>query len=150
MNAKQSYVLSRGYTDNSVEGLGTIKGANCEIDSITPSVDGKYSTVIFGWTGSAGTHLISELRVENGCGIKSTILATDPQNKLHLYVTYDDGTTKDAGVVPTPTIEVGETITVDYEEGADVKGVPTATGIKLDFQIPRGQDGTADPAWNIL
>ena len=153
MNAKQSYVLNRSYTDISVEGLGTIRGANCEIDSITPSADGKYNTVVFGWTGSAGTHMTSQMQVDNGedgRGIKSTILAKDPSNKLHLYITYDDDTTRDAGVVPVPVVEVGTTTTVDYEEGADVEGVPSVDGITLNFQIPRGQPGTSDPVWDIV
>lgn len=150
---KKAYLMSRKYTDTSIEGLGTIKGANCEIDSITPSPDGKYNTVVFGWTGTSGTHITTEMRVDNGedgRGIKSTTLATDPQNKLHLFITYDDDTTKDAGVIPVPTVEVGTTETVDYDEGADVEGVPTSTGIKLDFKIPRGQPGEADPSWIVI
>ncbi len=150
---KKAYLMSKKYTNDSVEGLGVIKGANCEIDSITPSADGKYNIVIFGWTGSAGTHMTSQMRVDNGedgRSIKSADLDTDLDHKLHLIITYDDDTTKDAGIIPVPTVEVGTVETVDYEEGADVEDVPTASGIALNFKIPRGQDGASDPVWNII
>lgn len=153
MNAKQAYVLNRGYTDVSIEGLGVIKGANCEIDSITPSPDGKYNTVVFGWTGSGGTHMTSQMQVDNGedgRSIKSAELDADLDHKFHLIITYDDDTTKDAGIIPVPTVEVGTVETVEYEEGADVEDVPTVSGIALNFKIPRGQDGKADPVWDIV
>lgn len=148
MNSKQSYILSRNsaydYTDNSIEGLGVIKGANCEIDSITPSPDGLYSIVVFGWTGTGGTHMTSEMTVENGVGIKGATIDADG----HLIVTYDDDTTKDAGEIPTKTVEVGDTETLDYDEFAEVTQTDTETGIKLNFKIPRGEPGESDPIWH--
>ena len=148
MNAKQAYVLSKGYTTASVDGLTTIKGANCEIDSIIPSPDGTYNTVVFGWTGTTtGQHMTSEMIVEDGRSIKSAVLAVDPEGKLHLMVTYEDNTTKDAGIVPVPVVEVGTTETVDYDEFAEVTSSPTANGIALNFKIPKGQPGEADPIW---
>ncbi len=148
MNAKQAYVLSKGYTTSSIDGLTTIKGANCTIDSITPSPDGTYNTVVFGWTGTeTGQHMTSEMIVEDGRSIKSAALAADAEGKLHLIVTFDDGSTKDAGLVPVPTVEVGTTETVDYDEFAEVTSTPTESGIKLNFKIPKGQPGEADPIW---
>jgi hypothetical protein len=41
----------------------------------------------------------------------------------------------------TPTVEVGTTTTVDYTEPASVEAVPTATGVELNFLIPRGRPG---------
>ena len=149
MNAEESYVLSKGYTNKSIEGLGPIKGASCTIDAITPSADGQYTTVTFGWTGSAGTHITQDMIVYNGRGVKHfQVIVVD--DKFHLQVTYTDDTVEDAGEIPLPTVEVGTTQTVEYDEGAEVTQTVTATGIRLNFKIPRGQDGKADPVWNIV
>jgi hypothetical protein len=149
MYAEESYVLSKGYTNKSIEGLGTIKGADCVIDAITPSADGQYTTVTFGWTGSAGTHITQDMIVYNGRGVKHfQVIVVD--DKFHLQVTYTDDTVEDAGEIPLPTVEVGTTQTVEYDEGAEVTQTVTATGIRLNFKIPRGQDGKADPVWNIV
>jgi hypothetical protein len=157
MNGTQAYVLSRGasvaYVDKVLEGVTLIEGKNCTIDAITPSADGKYTTVTFGWTGNSGTHYTSEMRVDNGKdgrSIQDVNIAADAQNKLHLYVTLDDGTVQDAGLIPLPTVEVGDTETVEYDEPAEVIEVTTVTGIKLNFKIPRGEPGGSDPIWHIV
>lgn len=152
MNAEESYVLSKGYTNKSIEGLGTIKGASCTIDAITPSADGQYTTVTFGWTGSAGTHITQDMIVYNGddgLGIKDVNLA-EVDDKPHLIITYDDDTEKDAGEIPVPTVEVGRVETVEYDEEASITEEATSTGVKLNFKIPRGEPGGSDPIWHIV
>lgn len=42
---------------------------------------------------------------------------------------------------PTPTVEVGTVTTGDPGDPAVVTATPTATGVELDFTIPRGEDG---------
>lgn len=151
---KKSYILSKGasttYVDQVLDGVTLINGASCTIDSITPSADGQYTIVTFGWTGtSTGQHYTSDMRVDNGRGIKQLdVIKVD--DEFHLQATYTDNTTEDVGKIPLPTVEVGDTVTVEYDEGAKVTQRATATGIKLDFQIPRGQSGSADPVWNIV
>ena len=148
MNAKESYALSKRYVNKSIEGLGTIKGADCVIDAITPSADGKYTTVTFGWTGSAGTHVTEDMIVyngEDGLGIKDARL-----DDGHLILVFDDDTEQDVGELPVKTVEVGDVETIDYDEEADVEAEPTATGIKLNFKIPRGEPGGSDPIWHIV
>ena len=157
MNGRKAYILSKGasttYVDQVLDGVTLINGANCTIDSITPSADGKYTIVTFGWTGtSTGQHYTSDMRVDNGKdgrGVKKFDIIT-VEGKLHLQATYTDDTVQDIGEIPLPTVEVGDTTTVEYDEGAKVTQRATATGIKLDFQIPRGQSGSADPVWNII
>lgn len=147
---KKAYIIAKNssvtYVDEVLDGVTLINGANCEIDSITPSADGRYVTVVFSWTGtSTGQKYTSEMKVYNGVGIKDMTL----NSNNHLIVTYTDDTIKDLGQVPVPTVEVGTTTTVDYDQPAEVIQETTATGIRLNFKIPKGQPGGADPQWII-
>ena len=146
MNGLKAYVLAKGYVKKSLDGVGALKGSPCQIESITPSADGSYTTIVFKWEGTSGTVYTDQLIVENGIGVES--LAIDEDG--HLIATYTDDSTVDAGEIPTKTVEVGTVETVEYEEGAEITSVPTETGIKLNFKIPRGQSGSADPVWNII
>ena len=149
---KKSYILSKGasvsYVDEVLDGVTLIQGANCVIDAITPSADGQYTIVTFGWTGTTtGQHYTSDMRVDNGRGIKYLdIIKVD--DKFHLQVTYTDDITEDVGEIPFPTVEVGTTETVEYDEWAEVTQEDTETGIKLNFKIPRGEPGSSDPIWH--
>lgn len=60
---------AKGYTDESLLGLGSLKGAPCTIKSIT-EVDGGQK-VTFEWTGTSGTKQTSEMIVKNGVSIPS-------------------------------------------------------------------------------
>lgn len=67
MNGTQAYVLSKGYTDESILGIsGVLAGKNCTIKSITTSPDGKYNIVTFEWTANDGTVKTSTMEVQNG------------------------------------------------------------------------------------
>ena len=58
---------SKTYTDESLLGLGSLKGAPCTIKSIT-EVDGGQK-VTFEWTGTSGTKQTSEMTVKNGVSV---------------------------------------------------------------------------------
>ena len=60
---------SKTYTDESLLGLGSLKGAPCTIKSIT-EVDGGQK-VTFEWTGTSGTKQTSEMTVKDGVSIPS-------------------------------------------------------------------------------
>lgn len=60
---------SKTYTDESLLGLGSLKGAPCTIKSIT-EVDGGQK-VTFEWIGTSGTKQTSEMIVKNGVSIPS-------------------------------------------------------------------------------
>lgn len=62
-----SYILSRKYTDMSIVGLGSIRGANCTIKDIVHQ-DG-INTVTFEWTGTDGTKKTRDMVVEDGTPI---------------------------------------------------------------------------------
>ena len=62
-----SYALSRKYTDDTVIGLGALKGAPCTIESVVHQ-DG-INTVTFKWTGTDGTVKTTEMIVNDGTPI---------------------------------------------------------------------------------
>lgn len=62
-----SYALSKRYTDDTVIGLGYLKGANCTIKSIVHQ-DG-VNVVTFEWTATDGTTRTSEMSVLDGTPI---------------------------------------------------------------------------------
>ena len=62
-----SYILSRKYCDNSIIGLGAIRGANCTISDIVHQ-DG-INTVTFKWTGTDGTEKTRDMVVYDGTPI---------------------------------------------------------------------------------
>lgn len=151
---KKAYSMARSssnkYVDQVLDGITLINGADCTIDSVVPSEDGKYTTVTFGWTGTnTGQHYTEEMVVYNG-GNGRSITAVAINNSLHLLVSFDDGTIQDAGALPIPIIEVGETQTVEYNEQAEVTAETTEKGVKLNFKIPRGEPGGVEIIWHIV
>lgn len=99
-------VLKR-FVEETLVGMGALKGAPCEVQSITDISGGK--RVIFAWQDSEGETHTAPMDVMNGVdgqdgddgddglGIKSV----DIDGNNHLIVTYDDDTTHDAGELPT-------------------------------------------------
>lgn len=73
-----AYALSRKFTEESLIGLGALKGANCIIKSIVPvlDVDGNEiaNEVTFEWTATDGTKETKMITVKNGLDGESTIV----------------------------------------------------------------------------
>lgn len=102
---------AKGYTDESLLGLGAVKGAPCTIKSIT-EVDGGQK-VTFEWTGTSGTKQTSEMTVKNGVSItgvsdkgngKFTLLLSDGSETDEIQTLKGEkGLKGDAGVSPTIT-----------------------------------------------
>lgn len=90
-----TYALAKKYTDKAVEGLGTIKGADCRVDSVTPTTDG--NKVTLSWTGTGGTVETTSFEVKNGVSIVGATVDSD--NKL--IVTLSDGSKITAGTFNT-------------------------------------------------
>ena len=55
---------AKNYADKLVQGLGSIKGANCTIKSTTPKDNG--TEIVFEWTGTSGTKETTTILVKNG------------------------------------------------------------------------------------
>lgn len=67
MNAKQAYILSKGYVNKTIDGLGYLKGKNCIIESIVH--ENGQNIVTFKWTGDSGTVEHAQMIVEDGTPI---------------------------------------------------------------------------------
>ena len=110
----ETYALSKSYTNKSLDGVGYVRGKNCEIQSIDSITGGHRIT--FKWTGESGTVYTNTMDVmdgadgergergergaqgipgQDGLGIKSV----DINAQNHLIITYDDDTTHDAGEI---------------------------------------------------
>lgn len=105
-----SYILSRNYTNVSLEGMGAIKGKNCTIKAIQPVEGG--NEVIFSWTTDSGTEQTSTLTVLNGekgdTGEKGldgldgkSIVNIEILDDNSLSITLSDNTIINAGTVKT-------------------------------------------------
>ena len=103
MTGLNAYVLSKKYTDKSIEGLGAIKGADCRIESITPTKDG--NIVVFSWTGTNGTKETANLNVKNGISITKVTV----DNNNNLIIDFSDGTSITAGNIKTIKGDKGDT-----------------------------------------
>lgn len=94
---KTTYAAAKKYTDTTVLGGGAIKGKNCIVDSIMAITGG--NRVTFKWTldnGTVQTNYMDVMDGADGLGIASVDI--DSTNN-HLIITYDDGTTHDAGEI---------------------------------------------------
>lgn len=112
---KKTYAASKKYTDIEVAGGGAIKGKNCTIDDISPITGG--NRVTFKWTLDNGTVQSATMDVMNGTdgaqgpqgnpGVNGTdgigIDSVSIDMYGHLIVTFDDGSTHDAGLIPGGT-----------------------------------------------
>lgn len=103
-----SYAISKKFTEDTADSLGSLKGAPCIIKSKV-AIDGG-TRITFSWTGTSGTEQTETVDImdgadgNDGLGIKS--VAINASN--HLIVTYDDDTTEDAGEVQTVQGEDGK------------------------------------------
>lgn len=64
MNGLTAYALSKKHTNDTVDGLGYLKGAPCTIKSTTETDDGVI--IVFEWTGTSGATQTSSILVKNG------------------------------------------------------------------------------------
>lgn len=102
MNGTTAYILSRKYTNDTVIGLGALKGAPCEVDSVVR--DGETTTVTLKWIDDNGNEHLTSFDINDGKTkyptrmIKETLLASNWDNKLQtLFI--DDVKETDNGVV---------------------------------------------------
>lgn len=96
MTGLLAYVLSKKYTEQSLDGIGALKGAPCTIKSTTETDEG--TIVVFGWTGNNGTAQETTILIKNGAagnGI-AKIEKIGTVDLVDTYrMTFDDGSTFD-------------------------------------------------------
>ena len=89
-----TYILSKKYTNDSLDGIGAVKGAPCRISKIEPIEGG--NKITFAWTSNSGVESTSTLIVkdgEQGNGIVKVekIKTVDLVDTYRM--TFDDGST---------------------------------------------------------
>ena len=119
-----TYIMAKKYTDKSLEGVTTIKGKNCTITDISPITGG--NRITFAWELDDGTQQTDTLDVMDGApGLDGQdgqdgapgadgkdgqdgqdgapgrgVLSTSIDANNHLIITYTDGNSQDAGLLP--------------------------------------------------
>ena len=136
-----SYVLSKKYTDKTVEGLGGLKGAACTIKSTTPKDNG--TEIVFEWVGTSGTIETSTIFVENGVDGTdgNSISKIEKINTVGLIdtyrITFTDGNTFDYSITNGTKGEQGiQGLKGDKGEQGE-QGIQGVQGIKGE----KGDDG---------
>ena len=104
MTGTVAYALSLKAINDALAGIGVIKGAPCEVDSI--SKVGSTTTITLKWTDTAGTDHYTSFDVEDGVGVSGATI----DEKGDLYLVLTDGTRVNCGKVnsqfttlPTPS-----------------------------------------------
>ena len=100
LNGKQAYALAKKYTNDTVIGLGGIKGKNCIIQSAIKT--NGITDVIFQWTDDNEEVQTTSIQVADG---KDDIVITnvDVNEFNHLICMLSDGTIIDAGEIAVST-----------------------------------------------
>ena len=123
-----AYILSKKYVDNTVIGMGAIKGAACQVQSINKV--GKTTTITLKWEDNVGGIHTQAFDIEDGLDGVSVTNATIKPNG-HLELTLSNGTIIDCGQVlpqydtmPTPSssnegqiLQYIGTTTLNYTNG---------------------------------
>jgi hypothetical protein len=95
--------LAKKYTKDTADGLGAVTGAPCTIKNTVKTDDG--NIVTFEWTGTSGATETSQITIEDGAdGVSVAGMVIDGNN--HLICTMTDGSTIDAGEMPTISSDV--------------------------------------------
>ena len=68
MTGTVAYAMAKTYVEESLVGVGAIKGANCTIKSIVDDPTEGTHTVTFEWTATDGTKRTSVMIVKDGQG----------------------------------------------------------------------------------
>jgi hypothetical protein len=99
---------AKRYTNETVIGMGALKGAPCTVKSVTPVTGG--NEVILSWTATDGSVTENSFVVKDGVSVVGVSIDTTTNS---LIVELSDGSIKNAGVLPkgekgdtgfTPTI----------------------------------------------
>lgn len=125
MTAFEAYILARAYTKQAVEGAGALKGAPCQILSITPITGG--NRITFAWENSEGETETDTLDVmdgtdgTDGVGISSITFKEKDASGNNVYtVTLTNQNTYDITCPIGPQGETGAT-------GATGNGIASIT-----------------------
>lgn len=91
----QTLAMAKKYTNESLVGVGALKGAPCTIKNIEK--EDRVSKVTFEWTAADDTKRTSEMLIEDG----ATISKVEVNEKNELIVTLSDNTSFNGGSIKT-------------------------------------------------
>ena len=144
MKGIQAFALSKKFTEDTADSLGSLKGAPCQIDSIVYDEEAGTVTITFSWTGTSGQVQTDTAVLHDGeqgeqgipgLGIKSTKVKKVGE-EYHLIITYDDGTTEDAGKLPSGggggSAELEDDLTTSVTVGGITSGTTYEAGTSLE------------------
>lgn len=86
---------AKRYTNETVIGMGALKGAPCTVKSVTPVTGG--NEVILSWTATDGSVTENSFVVKDGVSVVGVSIDTTTNS---LIIELSDGSTKNAGVLP--------------------------------------------------
>lgn len=112
-----SYILAKKYTDSSLSGMGALKGASAQIQSITDNPDGTHD-IVFEWEDNEGNTYTDTLVVRDGVNGTNGTDGTDGTNGVGIASIEKTGT---SGLVDTYTITLtnGDTETFTVTNGSN-------------------------------
>lgn len=165
MTAQEAFLLAIAYTKKVIEGGGALKGAACQIKSITAITGGHRIT--FEWEDNAGNVETDTMDVMDGtdgaAGVGISTIAykeEDAQGNYVYTITLTSGSTYDITCPKGPQGATGATGAdgADGQDGADGVGITSITktgtsglvdtytitytnGTTSNFTVTNGQDG---------
>ena len=92
--------MSQQYTNDSLVGVGAIKGSPCTIKDIRK--ENNVNIITFEWFTTEGESRTNEMHVQDGVSIKSFIV----NDKNEIVLTLNDGTVINGGAIDTGSIPV--------------------------------------------
>ncbi len=147
MKGLQAYILSKRYTADTADSLGSLKGSPCEIQKIEYDETAGTVTITFEWEGTSGQTQTDVAVLHDGeqgeqgeqgipgLGIKSTKIKK-VGDEDHLFITYDDGTTEDAGKISGGggggSAELEDDLTTSVTVGGIASGTTYEAGTSLE------------------
>ena len=150
MTGLQAYVLSKKYTEQSLDGVGALKGAPCTIKSTTETDEG--TIVVFGWTDNNGITQETTILVKNGKdGEKGAdgngVVKVEKIKTVDLVDTYrmtfDDGSTFDYEIANGDS-SLGGKINIIRVNGVELPVVDKTVDIEIPEYIYIGNTEPTD------
>lgn len=127
---------SNKYTDDSLMGLGALKGSPCAIREVTRENNG--TKVIFEWETNTGVYRKSEIFIRDGNHVSSASV----NDKNELILTMSDNTIINAGTI---TINEGSVILDTFYTKQEIDEKFSNLNSELNILIPKKIDEKFKP-----
>ena len=139
-----TYILSKKYTNDSLDGIGAVKGAPCRISKIEPVEGG--NKITFAWTSNSGVESTNTLIVkdgEQGNGIAKVEKIKTVDFVDTYRMTFDDGSTFEYEVANGSSSGSGK-IDIIKVNGVELPVIDKAVDIEIPEYIYIGNTEPTD------